>query len=182
MHVFGKSPLLALNVAGTSIDQMDDDEDDGGGDEHSSGTSDDLLALQQQVVLPCAYVPGSSMPEPHHDSPCVQVSLVTDKELRLSSQLDPFTLGITSLAALPSIDEPPSSPRESAAPNDKDELANEPSTPKRFAFDEDLANDDALKGEASSLSPSEADASDPTGGVVDSFDDEDYCGWLAEGI
>ena len=31
-------------------------------------------------------------------------------------------------------------------------------------------------------SPSDADCSDPTGGVNGPLDDEDYCGWLCGGL
>ncbi|KAL1495699.1 hypothetical protein AB1Y20_016562 [Prymnesium parvum] len=154
---WSESCLAAIeqSMHGTSIGPVGEEEEEGTG----------LCEEELLSVLPL------------HD----QGSGSSDVDVKFSAQLDPFSLGFTSLAALPSIDEPCD-----GTPPDKTCGAEAPPDSPGSALTEEVGvgpTDDPWKlFESRNLSPSEADVSDPTGGIVEPLDEEDYCGWLAEGI
>lgn len=106
------------------------------------------------------------------------------KNLGFSTQLE-FTLGIASLASLPSIDESIWASGATTHLEKLDASSEKTATVRDLtpldSTDGDVIDDSSKFVESRDLSPSETDTSHPTGGLVDDFD-EDYCGWLAEGI
>lgn len=97
--------------------------------------------------------------------------------MRFNSQLDPFALGISCLGPFPPIDEPIGTTSQSAMPK------HAPRSPSSPSGNEESSRDESKCTDVHASSPSsDGDVSDPTGGVAGPFDEEDYCGWLAEGI
>jgi len=159
---------VELSMPGAAREVSEGGEDGESKPHETDGTTSDEIDDELPAMLP---------------SFAKQASVAPSEGEQLSTPLDPFNLDLPSLSALPSIEDlhlqQTRVPKHSSSKSDAlDAAPQSPLTEDAPGTDEPLNLIDSR-----TLSPSDADASDPTGGIVDGpLDDEDYCGWLAEDI